>query len=59
MQTSGIRTSTMRQKRGKSTNPSTEVVAQILGHMGIEMKKHKIDGNQLPKSVTEKWNHTG
>ena len=44
-------------KKGKLSNPSAEVMAQILGYMGMEMKK--TDGNQLPKSVTEKWDHKG
>lgn len=29
-------------------------MAQILGHMGMELKKNKTYGNQLPKSGTTK-----
>ena len=54
---SGIHTSTSEKKRNSHQDiSSSEVMAQILGHMGLQMKRSRTDGNQLPKSVsTEKW----
>ena len=48
---SGIRTSTSGKKRNSHQDTSSsEVIAQILGHMGLQMKRSRTDGNQLPKS---------
>ena len=59
---SELRMSTMGKKKRKWDNPSTEVMAQILGNMGIKMeiKKQNTDGNQLTKAgTTEKWDNNG
>ena len=50
---SGIRTSTSKKKQNSHQDTSfSEVMAQILGHMGLHMKSIRTNDNQLPKSVS-------